>query len=527
MRQTLRRLVLCGLALVALHYAIWPHLPPDAQRYHIYIYDYFANPNFVVNTPMLHEFLGTAMGVPDPATRGARLRVAPGFELSVYAEDIPHPRMLRSTQAGDLLVSQPRKGRVLLLERDADADGRSDGLRILLDDLHLPHGIELFEGWLYVAEADAIHRVRFDSDNGALLGELERIVELPTVNHHQFRTLRVGPDQWLYYTVGAFCNSCEASGARDQVILRSRLNGSGEEVYASGFRNVMGFDWHPASGALYANDNGADYLGDDFPPEEINRIERGGFYGFPYVHGRGEPDPKFGAGNEARERAARPAIHTFAAHSTPLGMIFPRAAAWPPEYQGAALAVLHGSWNRTRKVGYKVDSLHGFAAGEVEEREFLVGFERDENVIGRPVGISEGPDGSIYLSDDYAGAIYRITPIAAGSAASTAAASKASGVRAATRVEAGALPVSPGDLEIDPTAVARGRALFASHDCARCHAPASSAGASVPLANLAERYDVDALSEFLAVPPPAMPTPELRSIERRALASFLLSKVEG
>ncbi len=132
--------------------------------------------------------------------------------------------------------------------------------------------------------------------------------------------------------------------------------------------------------------------------------------------------------------------------------------------------------------------------------------------------------GSIYLSDDYAGAIYQITRSAAGSAASTAAVSKPSGVRAAIRVEAEALPVSRGNLEIDPTVVARGRARFASHDCAD---PATSAGASVPLANIAERFDVDALPEFLAVPPPAMPTPELRAIERRALASFLLSRVEG
>ena len=135
MLRLLRRMALVSLALASLLYWVWPQLPPDAQRYPVYIYDFFTNPNFVVNTPMLHEFLGTAMGVPDPATRGARLRVAPGFELSVYAEDIPHPRMLRSTPAGDLLVSQPRKGRVLLLERDAEGDGRSDGLRILLENL--------------------------------------------------------------------------------------------------------------------------------------------------------------------------------------------------------------------------------------------------------------------------------------------------------------------------------------------------------------------------------------------------------
>lgn len=408
MLRLLRRMALVSLALAGLLYWVWPQLPPDAQRYPVYIYDFFTNPNFVVNTPIVHEVFGTAVGVPDPQTRNTRLRVADGFELDVYAEGIPHPRLLRATSAGDLLVSQPRKGRILLIERDRNGDGRGDGLRVLLDDLHLPHGIELFEGWLYVAEADAIHRARFDAERGALTEPLQRIIELPSYNHHHFRTLGIGPDRWLYYTIGAYCNHCEASGTRDQAILRCRLDGSDEEVYASGFRNVMGFDWHPSTGALYANDVGADYLGDDFPPEEINLVRPGGFYGFPYAHGEGVPDPTFAKGNEARVQEALPAVHTFAPHSTPLGFLFPRSDDWPSAYRGAALVALHGSWNRTRKVGYRVVSLHGLPGDALEEREFVAGFELDEDVIGRPVGITQGADGAIYLSDDYAGAVYRV-----------------------------------------------------------------------------------------------------------------------
>ncbi len=201
---------------------------------------------------------------------------------------------------------------------------------------------------------------------------------------------------------------CEEKDPRRAAILRYRPDGTGEEIYATGLRNAVGFDWRPGSGELYATDNGRDLLGDDFPPCELNRIVKGGFYGWPYANGDRVKDPDYGDGQGDRVRASIPPVHAFRAHNAPLGITFVRGQGVPPAYRHAALVALHGSWNRTRKDGYKVVSLHWREKGGIEERDFAVGFEVDGNVIGRPVDVVEGPDGAFYISDDYASAVYRV-----------------------------------------------------------------------------------------------------------------------
>ena len=185
-------------------------------------------------------------------------------------------------------------------------------------------------------------------------------------------------------------------------------HGSGEEIYASGLRNTVGFDWRPGTEELYGTDNGRDLLGNDFPPCELNRIQRGGFYGWPYANGDQVLDPDLGAGHEDRVRASIAPVHAFRAHVAPLGITFVRGDKVPPDYRGAALVALHGSWNRSEKDGYEVVSLHWNERGEITERPFATGFEVDEDVIGRPVDVAEGPDGAFYISDDFAGSIYRV-----------------------------------------------------------------------------------------------------------------------
>jgi glucose/arabinose dehydrogenase len=478
---------------------------------------------FAVNAPILHALFGRGVEAPPPSVVGSRFHVPEGFSVGLFAEGIANARFLRPTPAGDLLVSQPRAGRVWLLERDGDGDGRSDGRRALLEGLHRPHGMDLREGWLYVAEGDAVGRVRFDPGTRGTEGAFERVVTgLPEGGNHWTRTLRFGPDGWMYVSVGSSCNVCLEQDPRRAALLRFRPDGSGEEIYATGLRNTVGFDWRPGTDELYATDNGRDLLGDDFPPCELDRVVRGGFYGWPFANGDRVPDPDLGEGHDAGIAASIPPAHAFRPHNAPLGISFLRSGAAPLAYRGAALVALHGSWNRTRKDGYEVVSLHWRADGSIEERDFLTGFLEDDDVIGRPVDVAEGPDGAIYVSDDYAGAVYRVT---SGGATRTAAAPTAASEPAPNSLSAlSALSaLSPEERRLQAE---RGRELFVLHDCAACHDPARATPGMVPkeLRGLASRYDLTSLGAFLEAPTPPMPVVALSAQEKRDLAVHLLSE---
>jgi len=370
---------------------------------------------YAVNVPLRSVFGGTIS--PAPEEFAARIRVPDGFAIGHWATDLPGVRFLRFTDAGDLLASVPGDDRIEILWRDDDGDGVSDGRQILLADLDRPHGIDLYDGWLYVGETGAVGRIRFDAAARATRGSYQRLVTGIPTGGHWTRTVRVGPDAKLYVSIGSSCNVCAEADPRRAAIVRYALDGSQEEIYATGLRNAVGFDWQPNTGALYATDNGRDLLGDDFPPCELDRVVAGGFYGWPYVNGFGVPDPDWGDAAPERVRAARPPAHGFPAHTAPLGLHFVRSDTAPPALRGAALAALHGSWNRTEKAGYKVVSLHWSEDGAIEQRDFVSGFEIDDDVIGRPVDVAEGPDGAIYVSDDYAGAIYRVVATGNGAVA--------------------------------------------------------------------------------------------------------------
>jgi glucose/arabinose dehydrogenase len=471
---------------------------------------------FAVNAPMLHALFGRGIEAPAPGLVGSRIRAPEGFAVGLFAEGIANARGLLPTPLGDLLVSQPRRGRVWLLERDADGDGRADATRVLLEGLERPHGMDLHDGWLYVAEGGAVGRVRFDPRARRVEGGFERVVTgLPEGGNHWTRTVRLGPDGWMYVSVGSSCNACIEADPRRAALLRHRPDGSDQEIYATGLRNAVGFDWRPGTDELYATDNGRDLLGDDFPPCELDRVVRGGFYGWPFANGDRVPDPDLGAGREAEIAASLPPAHAFRAHNAPLGIVFLRSARLPEAYRGAALVALHGSWNRTRKDGYAVVSLHWRADGSIEERDFLVGFLEAEDVIGRPVDVAEAPDGAIYVSDDYAGVVYRIV--------------------AGPAPRAGAIPSAASEVEREAPALVLseaqrvqaewGRALFERHDCAACHDPARATPGMVAkeLRGLAGRYDVASLAGFFEAPTPPMPVFALSEEERRALALHLLA----
>ncbi|MFT5483773.1 MAG: glucose/arabinose dehydrogenase [Halieaceae bacterium] len=357
----------------------------------------------------------TGYGLPSAAqpSLNDRYKVPDGFSVSLYAPDLRSARLLRFTPNGDLLVSRPSVGDVVVLHRDEDGDGVADGMSTLLSDLRKPRGLDLVDGWLYVAESTQVGRVRYDAQNRALAGSYTVIIDGLTGNGgHGQKSLRIGPDKKLYLSQGSTCNVCVEEDERRATMTRFDLDGGNPELIATGLRNTVGFDWAPWSGELYGTDNGRDMLGDEFPPCELNRIVEGKFYGWPYFNGDNVPDPDMGSDPLAGKRSPTAPVHDFRAHNAPLGMRFIDGAGLPPAFARSALVALHGSWNRSEADGYKVVSLHfSGEPGEerIEERSFFDGLLVDGTISGRPVDVTQGPDGAIYISDDYAGAIYRVS----------------------------------------------------------------------------------------------------------------------
>ena len=360
---------------------------------------------------LLDFLLGRGIAPPTAAQAAAKLKIADGFRLEVYSTDVPLARWPLATSAGDLIIARTRGDEVVLLERDSNGDGKPDAVRTLLPRVEHPHGLALHDGWLYVGELTGIGRIRFDAATGQVSGTYERIVtDFTGDGFHQTKTIGFGPDGLLYVTQGSTCNVCVETDSRRATMMRMQPDGTQREIFATGLRNSVGFDWAPWDGALYATENGRDLLGDDLPPDELNRIEQGKFYGWPFAYGNGVPDPDLGKGHEDEIARTTAPVHAFRAHNAPLGIAFLRGANLPPAYARTALVALHGSWNRSELDGYKVVALDWQPDGQIVERDFITGFKNADGILGRPAGIAQGPDGAIFVTDDYAGVVYRVVP---------------------------------------------------------------------------------------------------------------------
>lgn len=334
----------------------------------------------------------------------ADISMPAGFSIEVWSDAVPNARSMSLGAKGTVFVATRREGNVYAVVTASDG---SRSVLTLATGLNMPNGVAFHEGDLYVAEIQRI--LRYDNIEESLANPPQPVVvmdTLPAERHHGWRYIDFGPDGKLYTALGAPCNVCERPGAAN--ISRMNADGSDQEVFAEGVRNSVGFAWHPDSGELWFTDNGRDMLGDDLPPDELNRVSRpGSHFGFPYCHGTDIADPEYGSKRQCSQFAAPE--QELGPHVAPLGMMFYTGRMFPAEYAGQVFIAEHGSWNRSKKIGYRVSLVRiedGRAAGyEV----FAGGWLKGEVASGRPVDVLQLDDGSMLVSDDQNGAIYRIS----------------------------------------------------------------------------------------------------------------------
>jgi len=343
-----------------------------------------------------------------PLTSGMRqvtLWLEPGFEVTVAAFGVPNARMLAQSPTGELVLSQHFEGKVVKLG-DHDGDGTTDEIVPILTGLDMPHGLAFVGETLFVAEADRILRLDPWWDGSSA----RTIADLPGGGHHRTRTLTVGPDGMLYVAIGSSCDACEEADPLRAAIWRLDPDGGPLEPYARGLRNAVGITWSPDGSRLWATENERNELGEDVPPDEIVAVRQGGDYGWPACYGDRVPAPGFGSPERCASTEA-PTIQ-LPAHSAPLGLVFAAGARFPAEYQSSLFVALHGSAVRDQPVGYEVIRVPMKDGTPGEPRTFMRGWLVNGDSWGRPVGPFVAHDGTLYLTDDKGGVVYRVRPAA-------------------------------------------------------------------------------------------------------------------
>lgn len=336
------------------------------------------------------------------------IKLPPGFRIELFASDVPDARSMALGEDGTVYVGSRTAGKVYAL-RDDDGDGLAERRYVIAKDLTMPNGVAVYKGDLYVAEVSRILRFKNIAQHLADPPSPEVVTDsLPTDLWHGWKYLRVGPDGKLYFNVGAPCNVCLPGNEIYATLVRLSPDGKNLEIFARGVRDSVGFDWHPESKTLWFTDNGRDWLGDDRPPDELNHAPKAGLhFGFPYCHGGDIPDPEYGKETECKEFT--PPAWRFGAHIAPLGLRFYTGEQFPTQYRGQLFVAQHGSWNRSKPVGYRVVWVEFKDGKPVAEHVFAEGWlQSDGKVLGRPVDILELEDGSLLISDDQRGVIYRI-----------------------------------------------------------------------------------------------------------------------
>ena len=335
------------------------------------------------------------------------ISLPPGFSISTYAENVPNARSMALSPNNILFVGTRKIGKVYAVI-DKDGDFVADEVITIAKGLNMPNGVAFLDGDLYVAE---VHRIiKFTDIEKRLHNPPKREIvfgTLPDKKWHGWKFVKFGPDGKLYVPIGAPCNVCETGDTPFGTITRMTKDGAGFEIYARGVRNSVGFDWHPVTRELWFTDNGRDMLGDNLPPDELNHAPRGGLhFGFPYLHGSNVIDPEFG--NKSLDINFTKPTQELGPHVASLGMQFYTGRMFPKEYVNQIFIAEHGSWNRSEPIGYRLSVVSLENSKPISYEVFAQGWLQKNRVLGRPVDIEIMHDGSMLISDDYSGRIYRI-----------------------------------------------------------------------------------------------------------------------
>lgn len=369
------------------------------------------------------------------------LKLPAGFSVSVFAKDLENPRVMTFDSQGRMVVSETAAGRVVALE-DSDGDGQAESKTVLLSGLRSPHGLAFYVDpvtktvYLYIAEAHQVARYRYDAVVGKVLDvKGQNIVSFSPDGRHFTRTIAFGPNlrknalltgnspvikgtlstTKLYISVGSSCDVCMEDSWKRATILESDPDGSYTAEFAGGLRNAVFFTFHPVTGQIWATEMGRDNLGDNLPPDEINIVESEKKYGWPFCYGQQVRDVKFKVDKILRTDLTDDCSKTasahidLSAHSAPLGLAFIVDSRWPAEWQNNLLVAYHGSWNRSAPTGYKIVRFKLNDQGKyLGVEDFITGWYDGKNIYGRPADLKFDSNGSLYVSDDKAGVIYRI-----------------------------------------------------------------------------------------------------------------------
>lgn len=338
------------------------------------------------------------------------IKLPPGFSIDYYTENVEGARSMALSPNGTLFVGSRDAGKVYAV-LDLNNDSKADKVLVLAKGLDMPNGVAFRNGSLYVAEVSRV--IRYDDIEARLENPPEPVVvneNFPSDRSHGWKYIKFGPDGKLYVPVGMPCNICNKEGEDERygTIMRMEPDGSKLEIFAKGVRNTVGFDWSPRTEELWFTDNGRDWLGDDVPPDELNRAPvQGMHFGFPYCHGGNIPDPEFGNLRNCSEFT--PPEMKLGPHVAALGMTFYNSTMFPEEYRNQIFIAEHGSWNRKIPIGYRVSLVRLENGKTVSYEPFADGWLQGLAAWGRPVDVLVMPDGALLVSDDKNNAIYRIS----------------------------------------------------------------------------------------------------------------------